>query len=84
MLEPIRNPRLIRVFFSKMEAEHAKLLLRKARIAAEIQEDQFATLSLSRLGMRPRFRLFIDRDNLSLAASYFAKLLRLRNPERST
>lgn len=69
------NPRCVRIFFNKTDAEYAKHILEKAHITAKITEDKFGTLRLPDLGMLPRYRLYIDELDINRAGQYLANKL---------
>jgi hypothetical protein len=70
------EPRCIRIFQSYKAAKHAKDTLAEAGIPSSIREDRFGTLTLKDLGMRSRFRLYIQKDDIDKAGEFLAKKLK--------
>ena len=72
----MREPRCIRIFREYEAAEWAKSILAKGGIMSTIREDKFGKLTLQELGIQPRFRLYIQQEDIRKAASFLAKKLR--------
>lgn len=65
--------RCIRIFKTLDAAKQASETLKEANIKSLIKEDRFGKLTLEDLGMTPRFRLYIDRNDITKAAEFLAK-----------
>lgn len=72
----MNNPRCIRIFNSKEAAEKAVAVMKTAKIEAYFTEDKFGRLTLEDLGMRPRFRLYIDKHDIEKAGKFLAGKLK--------
>ena len=68
------NPRCIRIFFSKKEAQNAKKVFSDGGFECYITEDMFEKLRLPDLGMLPRYRLYIDKMDIKKSAEYLKKI----------
>jgi len=72
----MHKPRCIRIFSSKSQAMRAQNILKEAGITSKISEDKFGKLSLPQLGIKPRFRLYIEQADIQRAAAYLAIQIR--------
>ncbi len=72
----MREPRCIRIFREYEAAEQAKNILAQGGIMSTIKEDKFGRLTLLELGIQPRFRLYIQQEDIRRAASFLAKKLK--------
>ncbi len=71
----MNEPRCIRIFRTREQAELAQEILVKAGIPSKIKEDGFGTLTLKDLNMPSRFRLYIPKDEIGNAATFLAQKL---------
>ena len=65
----------IRIFNSGKEAGWARRVLREGNFEVEIKEDRFGKFTLDRLGMKPRFRLLVNKEDFDKVTLYLAKKL---------
>ncbi len=68
----MNNPRCIRIFPTRYGAEKAVKVLKYAKIDAFVKEDKFGDLTLAELGIKPRFRLYIDKSDITKAGKFLA------------
>lgn len=71
----MKRSRCIRIFHTKQAAQRAKMILELGGIEAKVREDGFGTLTLTDLGIRPRFRLYISQEDIEPAAELLRKKL---------
>lgn len=69
------EPRCIRIFRTREQAELAQEVLKEAGISSRIKEDGFGKLTLKDLDMPSRFRLYIPKDEIDNAATFLAQKL---------
>lgn len=74
----MREPRAIRYFYNKEIADSACRYLQKESFKCYIKEDMFEKLTLDKVGMQRRFRLYVERDDINKIAEILAKKLRSR------
>ena len=72
----MREPRAIRYFYNKEIADRACKYLDAEGFECYIKEDMFEELTLDKVGMRRRFRLYVERDDINKIAGILAKKLR--------
>jgi hypothetical protein len=72
----MKDPRCIRIFTTSTAVEKAVKVLQHAHIEAYVTEDKFGTLTLTDLKMRPRFRLYIDKNDIDKAGKFLAGRLK--------
>lgn len=72
----MREPRAIRYFFNKEIADRACKYLQDEGFECYIIEDMFEKLTLDKVGMLRRFRLYVERDDINKIAEILAKKLR--------
>jgi len=77
----VNNPRCIRIFPNRYAAEKAVAVLKTAKIASFVTEDKFGDLTLEELDIKPRFRLYIDKNDIRKAGVFLAKKLQEKNFE---
>ena len=68
------NPRCIRIFFSKKEAQKAEKIFKEGGFECYIKEDMFEKLRLPDLGMLPRYRLYVDKNDIKKSAEYLKRI----------
>lgn len=69
----MREPRTIRYFYNKEIADKACKFLKKEGFDCFINEDMFEKLTLDKVGMRRRFRLYVERDDINKIAEILAR-----------
>ena len=72
----MKEPRAIRFFYNKNNADSACGLLKKNGFDCYITEDKFEKLTLDKLGMRRRYRLYIEMNDINKIAEVLAKKLK--------
>lgn len=77
----MNNPRCIRIFNSSFAAQKAVRVLKEVKIASYFTEDKFGTLTLADLGMKSRFRLYIDKKDIEKAGKFLALRLKQKKLE---
>lgn len=74
----MREPRAIRYFYNKEIADRACRYLQNEGFECYIKEDMFEKLTLDKVGMQGRFRLYVERDDINKIAEILSKKLRSR------
>ena len=74
----LREPRCVWIFHSHSHAIKAIETLRKGGYPCYITEDGFGELTLKDLGMTPRFRLYVQENDINAAGEFLAKKLPTR------
>lgn len=69
----MRNPRCIRIFDNRAAVSKTVIVLRNAGFDAYSKEDRFGNLTLRMLGMRSRFRLYVDMDDIEKISKFLEK-----------
>ena len=72
----MNNPRCIRIFNDRKSVGRAVMILKNAGFEAYTTEDKFGNLTLRMLGMKPRFRLYVERDKIDEIGKYLAEKIR--------
>jgi len=72
----MKEPRCIRYFSSYEKALKARDFIKSEGFNAEVTEDTFGTLTLDRLGMPLRFRLYVERGDIGKIAKILAGKLK--------
>jgi hypothetical protein len=74
----MREPRCIRYFFNKQKANAACKFIKQEGFDCYITEDMFEKLTLDKLGMRRRFRLYVEMEDINKIAEILAKELKIK------
>ena len=70
------DPRAIRYFYNEESANKACEYLKGEGFDCYVKEDMFEKLTLDKVGMRRRFRLYVEREDINKIAEILAKKLR--------
>ena len=74
----MREPRCIRYFFNERKANSACWFLKKEGFECYVKEDMFEDLTLDKVGMRRRFRLYVEMEDINKIAEILAKKLKIK------
>ena len=72
------EPRAIRYFYNEKIADSACEYLKKEGFDCYIKEDKFEELTLDKVGMKRRFRLYVERNDINKIAQLLARKLKAR------
>ncbi len=72
----MNEPSCIRIFNDRKAATNAVMVLKNAGFEAYYKEDRFGELTLKTLGIRPRFRLYVERQEINNIAKFLGEQLK--------
>lgn len=70
------EPRCIRYFKTKELAEKAKMVVEEGGFEAYVAEDTFRGLTLEELNIPPRYKLYVEMDEIKSVAKYLAEKIK--------
>lgn len=68
----VRDPRCIRIFNDRRSVSSAVMLLKNAGFEAYSTEDKFGNLTLKMLHMRPRYRLYVQMQDIEKIGEFLS------------
>lgn len=68
----VRNPRCIRIFNDRRSVSNAVMVLKQGGFEAYSTEDKFGNLTLKMLHMRPRYRLYVQMEDIDKISEFLA------------
>lgn len=74
----MREPRCIRYFSNESNANSACDFLKSEGFECFVKEDKFEELTLDKLGMRRRFRLYVEKEDIYKIAKALSQRLKIR------
>lgn len=72
----MKEPRAIRYFYDEYKARKACELVKREGFECEVVEDTFNKVSLDRFGMRRRYKIVIERNEVFKIAERLGKKLK--------
>lgn len=75
----VKEPRAIRFFYSEVKAYSACKLLKSEGFDCYVEEDMFEKLTLDKVGMKRRYRLYVERTDIFKIAEVLAQKMRSKS-----
>ena len=72
----MNEPRAILYFYSEEIANKACNFLKNEGFDCHIKEDMFEELTLDKVGMKRRFRLYVERNDINRIAEILARKMK--------
>lgn len=71
----MNEPRAIRIFDNKEEADRACEIVKRGGFVCYVKEDKFGDLTLPEVRIPARFRLLVEKDDIEEIGIYLANKL---------